>query len=155
MKLVFIEILLSASPSESHTKDGLMNNEERAESDSMVDNDGDTTHNNNGSSALSDPGSHHRNSHAAHISKVVSRSSKTSDEENSHGHHKLHPMLSLFYFSPVAAAALLPLQVFTELDHLAHSKFVQQPELWLTITLLLAGRRSEQKNPSLRRPTDV
>lgn len=51
-------------------------------------------------------------------------------------HGRLHPMLSLFYFTPVSAIALLPCQLIFERASLAESKFIDAG-MWETTLLLI------------------
>ena len=53
--------------------------------------------------------------------------------------HRLHPILSLFYFTPVSALALLPLQLWLEFPSLTHSKFVSAGIWEVTVAIILFG----------------
>jgi hypothetical protein len=53
--------------------------------------------------------------------------------------HRLHPLLSLFYFAPVSAVALLPIQLWLEAPRLEASKFVDAGVWEPTLGLVLAG----------------
>ena len=65
-------------------------------------------------------------------------------------------MLSLFYFSPVSALALIPLQIFREGSDLVHSKYVTDASLTQTVGIILSGSllafalKEVQHDPSTR-----
>ena len=54
-------------------------------------------------------------------------------------HGRLHPVLSLFYFTPVSAIALIPIQLSLERADLAASRFMDAGTWEPTVALILAG----------------
>lgn len=66
-------------------------------------------------------------------------SSASASSRTAHGSGRPHPVLSLFYFTPVSAVALLPFQLAFESSRLASSSFAEAEHWPTTLGLILFG----------------